>query len=79
MAIRSSVLDTVCVVTVVGEDSQTETQQERACSAVESDINVIAAHANGGSGEHILEIPRTIKQALDSEDAEYWGHAIFIG
>ena len=77
MAICSSVLDTVCVVTVVVEDSQPEAQsQERACSAVESYINVIAAHANGGSGEHILKIPRTIKQALGSEDAEYWAQAI---
>ena len=77
MAIRSSVLDTVCVVTVVGEDSQTEAQsQERACSAVESETDIIAVHANGGDGAHILEIPRTIKQALDSEDAEYWAQAI---
>ena len=61
----------------MGEDSQTEAQsQERACSAVESGTDIIAAHANGGDGAHILEIPRTIKQALDSEDAEYWAQAI---
>ena len=55
MAIWSSAMDTVCVVTVVKEDSQTDLEaqsQERACSAVESDINVIAAHANCGNGEH---------------------------
>ena len=29
-----------------------------------------------GDGAHIFEHPKTIKQALASEDAEYWAEAI---
>ena len=72
MAMRSSVQDTVCVVTVLDGDFQTEAHaQERVCSAVDATTyDVIAAHANGGDGTHIFELPKTIKQALASEDAE---------
>ena len=33
-------------------------------------------HANGGDGTHAFEFPKTIKQALKHEDAEYWSEEI---
>ena len=49
------------------------------CSAIDlqpaDSYDVIAAHA-GGEGTHVFELPKTIKQALEHEDAEYWGEAI---
>ena len=45
-------------------------------SQVADKYDNIAAHADRGDGTYIFEFPKTIKQALEHEDAEYWGEAI---
>ena len=89
VAIRSSVRETVCVVTVLDDHFREILHaQEQVCSASElqsaESYDVIAAHANGGDGTHAFEfpktikfeLPKTIKRALEHEDAEYWSEAI---
>ena len=81
VAIRSSVRETVCVVTVLDDHFRESLHaQEQVCSANElqsaESYDVIAAHANGADGTHAFEFPNTIKQALEHEDTEYWSEAI---
>ena len=63
--------DRVCTVTVLNK-AQQGTLYEQAPGTVE----IAAIILEGDKGHLSGDIPKTMKQALESEDAEYWKSAI---
>ena len=86
MAMRAGYDETVCVVTVVGETTEHPNQDllEYASVSHTYDISsdssggyeVIAVHTDGGNGTGTMDIPKTLKQALSSDEAEFWSEAV---
>ena len=66
MALRASTNETVCAVTVTDNVEHDDNH----------DFEVVAAHTAGGHGNAPFDIPRTMKQALEHQDSEYWKAAI---
>ena len=80
MAIRAGTNDTVCVVTVLDgttDSTQNNLECESGSHSASSDTayEVTAAHTDG-DGPDAMDIPKTLKQALSHDDAEFWGEAI---
>ena len=78
LAMRASYSQTVCSVTVV--DSTDPQEESDSGFDIDSPSNsfdhVVAAHTAGGDGSEALGIPKTITQAMSSEDSEFWKAAI---
>jgi len=84
---RSAHSQTVCSVTVI---DSTETQEGSESGQQSNDVfgsdndsrstiegeHIVAAHTAGGDGSEALGVPKTMSQAMSSEDSEFWKAAI---